>query len=99
MQRRNVSGNLNILMSNISSKLMERTELQGFLYKSLQPAGVTFLLLHTMDLYSNKNFSSRPPIEKEGDLKPISTTRETFLLFLSEESVFEALQALNGKIL
>ena len=38
MQRRNVSGNLNIFMSN--SKLMKRTEMQGFLYSSLPPVPV-----------------------------------------------------------
>ena len=38
----------------------------------VEPAGVTFLILHTMDIYSN---TSRPPVEKEEDIKPSRPSR------------------------
>ena len=54
MQRRNVSGNLNILLLNISSKLMERTELEDFLYSSLPPAPVKGIMSKVVCCYTCK---------------------------------------------
>ena len=51
MQMRNGSENLNILMSNISSELMERTEIESFLYKSVQ------VLLYYMMCYFIAKFT------------------------------------------